>query len=447
MRPVPLVWAAVSVAFVNLVIRGVWVALVHPSPASDYAWYFSAATRLAEGRGYVSGDGAPTAYWPVGWPFTLSLLFRLTGPSLTAGLILQILLSTATAVVVLMLAHRLTRSVRVAVAAGFAYTLLPSGWAWDSLLGTEQLFTFLTVTMLLLVSDATRWQRFAVAGAVAGAASLVRPTLLVFPAVLLVFELLRTRGPRRAVLHTAVFCMALLAVIAPWTARNTVVLGSVVPVSTNGGINLYLGTRTDSGYWWSNNPADNPLLKARDEVTRDRLGTRLAVAHWSAHPGKLVGLTPKRLAALYSGNRSPYASLRALDSWPEDRSLRWQRAADLVYWLFMGMAASGAVVMWWYLRKELWLLGGFIIFYTALWMVFSPWDRFRFPLMPLFAVLAGTVLFLRRRGRRTPHSGVHPHTVQAPTPRIEDCVRACGPADCCSGAGAADHGQASLRPR
>ncbi|MBA2949512.1 glycosyltransferase family 39 protein [Streptomyces himalayensis] len=403
MLPRPLVWGAVGVVLANLAIRGTWVALVHPPPYSDYAWYFDAATRLAEGSGYGLWDGAPTAYWPVGWPFILSVLFRLTGPSVITGLILQVLLSTATAVVVLMLAHRLTHNVRVAVAGGFGYTLLPSGWAWDSQLGSEQAFTLLTVTMLFLLAGADRWPRYAGAGAIAGAASLVRPTLLVFPAALLAIELLRSRGPRRAVAHTAAFSVALLAVIAPWTARNTAVLDSPVPVSTNGGVNLYMGTRTDTGYWWSDNPADNPLITARDEVTRNRLGTRLALSYWSGHPGRLVALAPKRLKALYSSNKSPFSALRAYGDWPADTARRWQRAADLVYWLLMTAAIAGSVVMWRYLSKELWLIGGFIIFHTALWLVFSPWDRFRFPLTPLFAVLAGTVLFLHGR-RRMPYS-------------------------------------------
>jgi hypothetical protein len=42
---------------------------------------------LAHGLGYLGDHGEPTAYWPVGWPLTLSLAFRAFGTSIwTIGL-------------------------------------------------------------------------------------------------------------------------------------------------------------------------------------------------------------------------------------------------------------------------------------------------------------------------------------------------------------------------
>ncbi|MFI6013609.1 glycosyltransferase family 39 protein [Streptomyces sp. NPDC051243] len=381
--------AAACIAAVNLAIRGTWIAAVHPDPSSDYAWYFNAATRLADGLGYVQGNGEPTAFWPVGWPFTLSVIFRFTGPSVAAGLVLQTVLSAVTAALVTVLAHRLTGDLRVAVAAGVAYTLLPSGWAWDSQLGSEQTFTVLVVAMLLVLAGAEGSSRFAVAGALAGLACLVRPTLLVFPPALLLIELLRRCALRRALLHTVAFTLAMSVVIAPWTSRNAVVLGSPVPVSTNGGINLYQGTRTTSGYWWSSDPADNPLLRTDDEVVRDQMGTDLAFEFWSEHPGRLVAEAPSRIAGLYSGNETPFRWLHIHGDWSPETYRRWQRAADLVYWSLMAVACVGALALGRRRRQALSLLGGFLVFYTALWCLFPTWDRFRFPLMPVFAVLAG----------------------------------------------------------
>lgn len=378
------------------------MATAHPAPSSDYAWYFRAATRLAEGAGYIGTDNEPTAYWPVGWPFALSALFRLTGPSVTAGLILQVVLSTLTAVLLVLLVHRATGHLPAAVASGAVYTLMPSGWAWDSQLGSEQLFTLLTLGLLYLVLRADRWPWFLAAGVVGGLACLVRPVLLAFPAALLLIELLRRRGWRPALAHAGAFSVAMAVTIAPWTVRNAVVLGSPVPVSTNGGVNLYQGTRTSTGYWWSSNPAVNPLVRTTDEVERDDLGTRLALKRWWNRPDDFARRVPQRMRALYSGNNTPFWWLYRFDGWSEAKYRNWRTVADIVYALVMAVAAVGAWVAWRVRRDLIWVLGGFVVYYTALWTFFPTWDRFRFPLMPVFAVFAGVAVMLRDADPRRP---------------------------------------------
>ena len=53
-------------------------------PFSDAAWYLNRATTLAE-QGTYSERGILTAFWPVGYPVFLGLLFKVTGVSLLAA--------------------------------------------------------------------------------------------------------------------------------------------------------------------------------------------------------------------------------------------------------------------------------------------------------------------------------------------------------------------------
>jgi hypothetical protein len=78
---------ALWVIFAALVGLRLIAILAWVEPSSDAAWYFSRAAMLADGRGYLGDHGAPTAYWPPGWPLALSVLFRLTGPAIWAGLV------------------------------------------------------------------------------------------------------------------------------------------------------------------------------------------------------------------------------------------------------------------------------------------------------------------------------------------------------------------------
>jgi hypothetical protein len=60
--------------------------------------------------------------------------------------------------------------------------------------------------------------------------------------VLAAIRIATTRGWRPALAGAAVFLLALIVLIVPWTVRNYVVLDRVVPISTGGGKALYVGT-------------------------------------------------------------------------------------------------------------------------------------------------------------------------------------------------------------
>lgn len=70
----------VILAAIALVVRLGWALLMMDrTPQFDEIEYIDLAARLAAGEGYVDESGARVAYWPVGYPALLSLVFRLTG--------------------------------------------------------------------------------------------------------------------------------------------------------------------------------------------------------------------------------------------------------------------------------------------------------------------------------------------------------------------------------
>ena len=67
--------------------RLVWVLAFQTPPGPDAVSYDELGWRLASGQGYVDDDGRPTAYWPVGYPALLSVVYLVWGHSwLAAGL-------------------------------------------------------------------------------------------------------------------------------------------------------------------------------------------------------------------------------------------------------------------------------------------------------------------------------------------------------------------------
>ena len=379
----------VGITLVNIAIRALWVLNVHPAPRSDFAFYFSAATRLAAGQGYTL-NGEPTAFWPAGWPVVLAAAFRIFGSELWVGLALQLAIATGISVLIVLLAHRVSGSWVVGTAASLAWTILPGELGWNSVLGTEPLFTLLTVGALLVLAYGTNRGNLIIAGVLLGAACWVRPTVLLLPVGLAVLLIVEHRSWRIPIAKAALVLGVMLVVIAPLTARNYATFGAFVPVSTNGGVNLWQGLHTDSGYWWSTDPQVNPLVAVDDEVERDRLGQRLFLQHAAEHPLDVAAHAAAKIASLYGPPSTLWIAVAG--GWGERKATIIMAGAAIAYIAFMLAAAAGLLWTWTHRRWPMILILGFCVYYTAVWSVFPAWDRFRYPLMPLFAVFAGVAI-------------------------------------------------------
>src|SRR5215831_20037442 len=64
-------------------------------PVSDAKWYFDRAVSIVHGNGYAF-DGIPTAFWPVGYPGFLALLFWSFPETPETGLIANFFLAAIT---------------------------------------------------------------------------------------------------------------------------------------------------------------------------------------------------------------------------------------------------------------------------------------------------------------------------------------------------------------
>ncbi|MBX6353937.1 MAG: glycosyltransferase family 39 protein [Thermoflavifilum sp.] len=404
----PLTWIVVG----NLVLRFLWLSYMHPPQVSDFAWYFTHAVQLARGEGYV-WNGHPTAYWPIGWPFFLSLFIRVFGPHVMLGMFLNAILSTGIVVLVYMMAWEVFQSRAAATVAAVAYSLLPSQILWNSVLGSEELFTFLlTLSLYLYMRAAGRSNRWApwvlLSGVCLGLACDVRAIAYLFPVVLALYEWVVERraflaGLQRTVLHG----LAMLVAIAPVTIRNMIALKHFVLVSTNGGVNLWQGTKIDGGYFWSYDPAVNPLLAGNDEVTRDQIGKRVFLQNLEDHPLRILHHGLIKIVDLYKNDTNSvwYTFHMVRDA----LALPAARFCTATYHVFMILALGGMVYM--LSRKAVMAFRraavpvAWILYNTLLFLFFPAWDRFRYPMMPLFALFIGALAWLAASlGRSRPHS-------------------------------------------
>lgn len=374
------------------------------APSSDADWYYSRAALLAHGMGYIGNHGQPTAFWPVGWPWLLSLAFRAGGVSVWTVGAVNWLAAALTAWLLLDLGRRWSGSELAARAGLLAWGIYPNAILYVPLALTETAYTALLMGGIWLLTTRRGWPWALLAGLVFGLATLVKAqTLVIVPAILAVM-LWRERQVWQRLPGVAarglVVLLAAALVIAPWTMRNHRELGAWVVVSTNGGITLLTGNNDHArgGY-----TPDDPLvhtidaLKDRDEVRYDAMARALGTGWIKAHPARFVALAPLKLWHLWGPDGEGQWAYES-GSWAyaaAPRAFLVLRAVNQAwYWLLLAalviapwrIVARRRLIDWWLVPYAV------VLFPTAIAVVFSGQSRFHYPAMPFVCLIAGWLL-------------------------------------------------------
>ena len=281
--------------------------LLDVTPTSDADWYFWQAGNLAAGKGYIGGTGAPTAFWPPGWPMALSLAFRMGGASpVTVGLF-NLMWAGLAALIVHDLARRLYPAPGTGRLAVLLLALYPNSALYVPLALTEVFYSALLLAGCWLLVARPTLAGLVAAGLVFGFATLVKAqTLVVIPLVFAIAllregDVWRRLGPLigRGMLVLGVAA----AVVAPWTLRNHRELGVWVIVSSNGGYTLLTGNNdTARGGYTPEDPAVQALdarKEALGELAHDAEAKRLGADWIKAHPGRFAALMPRKFVKLW----------------------------------------------------------------------------------------------------------------------------------------------------
>ena len=183
--------------------------------------------------------------------YFLAALYKVVGHNLLWPRLVQVLLGTLTTMGVFILGRRIFGE-KAAWIAGIAVALYSLLIFYEGELLAPTLTVFLDVIMFLVlfavVMPRSGWL-WGGAGLVFGLRALATTNVLAVTPVLWAWVLLygrRMRWPRRRIAATLVaFTLGTLVAIAPVTLRNWAVRGEFIPISSNAGLNFYLGNSGD----------------------------------------------------------------------------------------------------------------------------------------------------------------------------------------------------------
>lgn len=397
---------ALPVLFVLYALPRALMLLLPVEPSSDASWYFHRAAAVAGGLGY-SEDGVLTAFWPPGFAFALAALFKLFGPWVPAGQMLNFVCALGTAWLTYDLGRRLFHSELAGRAALLLLAIYPNNIAYVPLLLTEVFYTVLLLAgcWLLIV-----WRSAAgvvAGGLVFGVATLVKAQSLVVVPLIFAVAVARDFDRRRALLamgKTIAVIAVAIAVVAPWGYRNYRVFGEFVPVSTNGGLTLLTGNNSSARGDYS---YDDPLVTSiprtvATQLAVDKEARRRAVQWISDHPRQFLLLLPFKVFRLWAPDGEAEHSFQLGYKGYERhvvafRTVRYLNQAYYVC-LLVGFAWAAVILLRGTVRVseyrfDWWILPYAIALYpTAIALVFSGQSRFHYPVMPFVAMCSGWLL-------------------------------------------------------
>jgi tetratricopeptide (TPR) repeat protein len=370
----------------------------------------------------VGGDwlGDSVFYQAPLYPYFLALVKLVVGPDLWRVRLIQIGLGSLACGVLLLAGERFV-SRRAGIAAGLLLALYPPAIFLDGLI---QKATLSLLWMALLLQALARAQqgaasgRLAVCGGLLGLLMLTREETLLLAPVLALWTLLGGRAAPLAqrARGLAAFLAGLALVLAPVVLRNAAIGGELVLTTAQAGPNFYIGNGPQAkGIYIPLLPGrGDPAYEREDavalaEAARGRRLTPQEVSgywfettfqHIQTHPAQWLRLLLRKLRLLLNWYEIPDAE----DQYFYERESWVLRALGrlLHFGVLLPLAAAGALLER-ARRRQLTVLYLVLATTAAGLLAFYLMARYRYPLVPGLALLAGAALaagFERARAGR-----------------------------------------------
>jgi 4-amino-4-deoxy-L-arabinose transferase-like glycosyltransferase len=362
----------------------------------DSASYWVLAGQIARGEPYQYGQAR--IFRTPGYPILLAGLFRIAGdePPVIWARTLGAVLGTLAVGAVIWLTRELF-SMRAAIIAGIMSTLYPGAIGMSVFVLSEAPFCPLMLAQIIAWIAAARSecpQRATgcalVAGAIAGIATLVRPSWLLFTPFALGISFVLFGARKRQLLIGVAMTIGVMLAMAPWWVRNYGTTGRLTLTTTQFGASLYDGWRPDAKgesdmryverFYQEQRKADAADPASATGTFEERLDARMrsaAVAWARRNPMRVVQLAGIKFVRIWS----PWPNSETAQGWT------YRLAILFGYTPLMVLAVAGAIRFvgrgWPY---SLCIVPA--VYFTCLHMIFVGSIRYRQPAMLVLIVLA-----------------------------------------------------------
>lgn len=348
---------------------------------SDARDYDQMAVSLAQ-TGTFQDNGVITAYRPVGYVAFLAACYKIFGHILLLPQLANVALDAVTLFLLWSLFSRWKDEKTALAACTILAFYLPEVYSTQYLL-SEQLFVFLWILSIYLWEKNREQKMLSLFSGVSfGLAALVRPVVLAWAAIPLIYEVIRRRWMR-----SALFLLAAMLVTAPWFYRNYKTFG-VWALSTHSGINFWMGANPQAtGYY---HLPDSLPFDFNNQGEMERTAWKLGWDYVNNHPLEYLRLGLIKEVVVFGFDYGYILS--GLTEKPPYGQLVWAILGEAMWWILLlwGTVKAGTILFNAKTRGTagslvpLWTL----LYWAAIHFFFVGADRYHHPVVPFFAFLA-----------------------------------------------------------
>ncbi|MBS1517097.1 MAG: glycosyltransferase family 39 protein [Bacteroidetes bacterium] len=374
--------------------------ILDPVLRSDSLDYQTLAMSLLRGEYFLNGK--PTAYVSIGYPAFLSGVIYLAGEGQFYIRLVQSVLDTCSALIFFGISRKFL-TVRNSLISAALFSLLPSNILYSQTILSEPLFGFFSMAVLYLLlnekfSESSRYVFFT--GLIFGCSVLIRPAYLpVFFLIPLYFFYVRKKTHEvnknsSALKYILFFSAGMLLVLAPWSIRNKIMVGTFSPGTTSG-INFWAGSNPAATGTYYLKPDENLPADYSNEAERDKQYFKLGLDYALSHPLNYLLLGIKKTGYLFSSERM--IVIYFLESPPGKTSTEIYRTAEpwftllvnIPYFIIMILGTWGLML----LRKNRFFIYGSVITWIITVSLFIALSRYHYVLIPFF--ILGSVMLIQ----------------------------------------------------
>jgi len=364
----------------------------------DALYHYNWASSIASGEILAN---APYFRAPL-YPIILAILLKMSGGSLIFVRIVQFMAGC----LMLIYSYRLAEKVadkRAAITACLLLTLYPVMTYSEGELLLDAIFSlFALISLYYFLPDINGRQRPIYTGLFLALAAITRPTVLVFIPFAIIYLLLyrkRECSVGFRLKKTIGFLAVIAVIIAPVTIVNYVTSHQFILISYQGGVNFYIGNNSQADGLTASLPpvGENWTLEDAAYLAQKDTGKKLSHSEQSSYwyekgidyirsyPKASALLLIKKIYYAFSGHE--ISNNRPLDEAIFQNPLL--RLLPVRFSLIIPLAIL-PLLLGLRERKGLIILYSVILIYGMVISVYFVNSRFRLPLVPLLAILAGT---------------------------------------------------------
>ena len=366
------------------------------SRLTDY--YFLRAENIAA-RGVFGYGDTPIAFAAPGYSFLLVPAALLMGDTEWVFCLTNILLFASCTLLIRRLLLRTGVPRGTANLIALLALLYPNRWlaAWSQLSDIPYSFVFgLAFACALMVFSSAHQQRFSFTmGLLAGASALIRSGGLLLSLPLLGGIALTKHSVRDRIRWLGVAIAGMAIVLAPWIVRNYLLLGKIVPVSTNAGFNLLIGNNPTGDVFW-NKYAEHLLAREGDkswsETRKDSFYTAHALEYIQQHPGPVIVAAVKKVLRAFASDTFTMTLGAYETNLHELPPIVWNIVYplnNLIYFTLLLFTLIAVVRQWRLIQPAGWMYAGIWICVCLLIGMMFGMTRFKEPLNVVNLLILG----------------------------------------------------------